>query len=115
MRATCPGKPTAPGDVVQGRPRKHVTRGDIESLFRIHRSWKLVANVIGVSEKTLQCRRRELGLQVADKAGPRVTYTAISQEALCHLVQEVLSILPNAGETYIIGACKSRGIFVQRQ
>ena len=113
VRATCPNKPA--GSDVQGRPRKHVIKEDIESLFRIHRNWKLVANVLGVSEKTLQRRRRELGLQVADRAGPRVTYTAISQEALCQVVQEVLTILPNAGETYIIGACKSRGIFVQRQ
>ena len=113
VRVTCPNEPA--GSDVQGRPRKHVIKEDIESLFRIHRNWKLVANVLGVSEKTLQRRRRELGLQVADRAGPRVTYTAISQEALCQVVQEVLTILPNAGETYIIGACKSRGIFVQRQ
>lgn len=117
VRATCPNEPAALGESVvqQGRPRKHVTKQDIESLFRIHRNWKLVANVVGVSEKTLQRRRRELGLQVADGAGPRLTYTEISQDALCNVVQEVLSILPNAGETDIIGACKSRGIFVQRQ
>ena len=30
-------------------------------------------------------------------------------------MREVLDVLPDAGETYIIGACRQRNIFVQRQ
>eukprot|EP00794_Sanderia_malayensis_P014537 gene14537-16040_t len=71
--------------------------------------------MVGVSEKTLKRRRQEFGMTISGKSGPRQTYSEISQEALCQIIKGVLEILPNAGETYVIGACNSRGIFVQRQ
>ena len=43
------------------------------------------------------------------------TYAIILDERLCSVVREVLEILPDAVETYIIGACRQRNIFVQRQ
>ena len=71
--------------------------------------------MLGVSTRTLQRRRTELGLELSRRRGPRITYTPISDEELCNTVREVLEILPNAGETYIIGACRRRNIHVQRQ
>lgn len=112
----CPNEETMEGSPSQvGRPRKQVSKEDIEALFGTHRSWKTVANIIGVSQKTLQRRRQECGVTVSSPTGSRQTYTEISQEDLCKVIREVLQVLPNAGETYVIGACSSRGIFVQRQ
>ncbi len=98
-----------------GRPRKNLTNEEIQTLFELHRNWKVVASIIGVSEKTLYRRRNEAGLSNEGRSGPRLTYTNISQEDLCAVVKDVLNTLPNAGETYVIGACRSRGIFAQRR
>ena len=87
----------------------------MERLFGIYRSWKEVASLIGVSTKTLQRRRIEMGLSVSDTVGPRRTYTDISDEELQRIIRDVLQVLPNTGETYIISACRQRNIHVQRQ
>ena len=49
------------------------------------------------------------------RPGSRSTHTTISDERLCSVVREVLEILPDAGETYIIEACRQCSISVQRQ
>ena len=59
-------------------------------------------------------RRHEYGMNVASTVGPRSTYTNISDEDLCTVISDALRILPNAGESYIIGACRSRSLHVQR-
>eukprot|EP00794_Sanderia_malayensis_P001669 gene1669-1858_t len=97
-----------------GRPRKLVSKDELLRLFNIHQSWHIVAAEIGVSVKTIYRRRQELGMQISDANGPRTTYTSISQTDLCEAIRDVLRVLPNAGESYVIGACRSRGIFVQR-
>eukprot|EP00112_Aurelia_sp_Birch-Aquarium-sp1_P026258 Seg920.7 transcript_id=Seg920.7/GoldUCD/mRNA.D3Y31 product="hypothetical protein" protein_id=Seg920.7/GoldUCD/D3Y31 len=102
-------------DNVFGRPRIAVEKEEMERLFGIYRSWKEVASLMGVSKKTLQRRRIEVGLIMSNRAGPRRTYTDISDEELQRTIRDVLQILPNAGETYIIGACRQRNIHVQRQ
>ena len=38
----------------------------------------------------------------------------LSDDDLCNVVREVLQNMPDAGETYIIGAIRSRGMIVQR-
>eukprot|EP00794_Sanderia_malayensis_P021059 gene21059-23115_t len=98
-----------------GRPRKNVTVQEIENLYGLHRSWKVVASLMGVSEKTLNRRRHEAGHQSGGRSGPRQTYSDISNENLCAVVRTVLNVVPNAGESYVIGACRSRGIHVQRR
>ena len=60
---------------------------------------------MGVSTKTLQKCSIGVGLSVSDRVGPQRTYTEISDEELQTIVRDVLQLLPNAGETYIIGAC----------
>ena len=98
-----------------GRPRYHVPESAISGLFAIHRSWTVVAREAGVSYRTLLRRRHQYHLKVANTQGPRNFFSEITDEDLCNSVREVLQILPNAGETYVIGAIRSRGIFVQRQ
>ena len=109
----CPYEPND-GDLI-GCPRKDVSKEDIIHLFDIHRCWKVVAKELGISTKTLYRRRIEYGLETSEKNGPRNHYTHIDQGQLEELVRDILSILPDAGESYVIGACKSRGVNVQRQ
>lgn len=107
--------PTNSTESCWGRPRKDVVQSDVEDLFDIYRNWNDVAKCIGVSTKTLRRRRIQFGVHIPEKSGPRGYYSKISHADLCEVVQEVLNVLPNAGETYITGACRSRGIYVQRQ
>jgi 5-carboxymethyl-2-hydroxymuconate isomerase len=46
--------------------------------------------------------------------GTDSSYSDISQDSLCNTIREVLQVVPNAGETYIIGALRARGLRVQR-
>ena len=46
--------------------------------------------------------------------GKRDTYTNINDEQLRSVFREVLQTLPDAGESYLISACRQRSFFVQR-
>lgn len=100
---------------VMGRPRKSLSREDIENQFAIFRNWKVVAHQLGVSTKTIRRRRFEFGMDVSCSDGTRITYSDISQENLCIEIRNVLNTLPDAGETIVIGALRSRLIHVQRR
>lgn len=104
-----------PNEGCFGRPRKDILSEEVRRLFTIHQSWKDVATQLGVSVKTQNRRRIEFGMDVSTRRGPRQYFTKISDENLKAIVREALSILPDAGESYIIGACRSRGVNVQRQ
>jgi hypothetical protein len=54
-------------------------------------------------------------MSTSSRSGPCCTYTSISDDELCEVIREILNILPNSGESYFIGACRSRGIHVQRR
>ena len=95
-----------------GRPRKLITREEMELLYSIHKSWKEFAALRCTSERTIQ--QRETGMTTSSRTGPCSTYSDISHDQLCTVIREILNILPNAGETYVLGACRSRGIHVQR-
>ena len=98
-----------------GRPRLNLEQCEIERLYDIYRSWNQVASHLRVSVRTLQRRRIELGLTVSGRTGSRKTYTEISTDNLCDVVREVLQTLPDAGESYVIGACRQRNVYVPRQ
>ncbi len=83
-------------------------------LYNLHNSWSIISRQTGVSYRTLLRRRHEYGFQVANRVGPRNTYTEISEEQLCNAVRDILGTIPDAGETYVIGALRSRGIHIQR-
>eukprot|EP00794_Sanderia_malayensis_P008412 gene8412-9312_t len=99
----------------QGRPRKEATREQIETMFGIYRSWKVVAHLLGISQRTLRRRRQEHGMVLSERRGPRLTYTQTSNEDLCNTVRSILFLLPDVGETLVIGAFRARGIYVQRR
>ena len=56
-----------------------------------------------------------MGIDVSPGTGARITYTNISHEELCTEIRSVLNTLPDAGETMVIGALRSKSIFVQRR
>ena len=95
--------------------RKQVTRGQIEDAFKLFRNWKLVALRLGISIKTLRRRRNELGMDISPTSGPHLTYTNICQQDFCHTICTILEDLPDAEETLVIGALRSRNIYVQRR
>ena len=102
-------------DVVQrGRRRYSLPQNALTSLHTIHRRWSQVAAEIGVSYRTLLRRRHEYSLPVSNTSGPRNTFTEISRIDLCNVVREVLQLLPNAGETFVLGALRQRNIHIQR-
>ena len=88
--------------------------GIVTELHNIHNDWSVVARQTDVSYRTLLRRRHENGLPVANTVGPRNTYTSINEEQLCDIVRDILQLMPDAGETYVIGAIRSRGIIIQR-
>ena len=97
-----------------GRPRCNIEKEELHRLFDIYHSWTKVASTLGVSERTLRRRRAEFGMTISDSSGPRKTYTEISSNDLNTVVKEILDILPDAGETYVIGVLRQRSIHAQR-
>ena len=99
-------------EVAIGRPRKVISREDMEREFEVFQNWKIVARQLGVSSKTLRRRRLEFGMNISETSGPRLTYTNISNEDLCSEVRNILFILPEAVEAIIIRTLRSTSIHV---
>ena len=98
-----------------GRPRLTLSMGNIVFLYNLYKNWKIVAFVLGMSERTVRRRRLEFGLNISGRRGPRSTYSDIPQERLITTVREILQLMPDAGERIVIGGLRARGIFVQRE
>lgn len=89
-----------------GRPRYRITKEQIETLRETGMNWKSIATALGISESTLYWRRQEYGLQDS--------FVTINDEDLCGAVVDILGQTPYAGEHYVGGGLRARGIFVQR-
>ena len=98
-----------------GRPRFQIPEEVIRGLHDIHGAWKEVAKEAGVSYKTVLRRRQQYSMAISRTTGPRITYSDIPNRQLCDVVSNGLRIMPNAGETYVIGPLRNRGIRVQRR
>ena len=86
-----------------GRPKLQIAKEELEHYFEVYKSWKEVASVFGLSERTIQRRRMELGMLTSGRSGPRCTYSNISEDRLCAVIREILSILPDAGRVTFLG------------
>ena len=91
----------------KGRPRFQVMKDQLEFLRSKHFSWARIANLLGISERTLRRRRDEVGVETEG-------FTEISEENLTTVVQSVKSVTPNIGQSRMLGALRSRGLHVQR-
>ena len=97
-----------------GRPTCNIEREELHRLFDIYHSWRKVASTFGVSERTLRRRRAEFEMTISDPSGPRKISTEISSNDLNTVVKEILDILPDTGEAYVIGTLRQRSIHIQR-
>lgn len=67
--------------------------------------------MFGVSPRTLNHRRQELGMPV----GHDHNFSPLTDNELDTLVQEILSITPQSGVGLVLGALRSSGLRVQRR
>ena len=100
--AWAPSKEASTG----GRPRYRITKEQIETLRETGMNWKKIALSLGISESTLYRRRQELGLHES--------FVDIGYEELYLVITGMLTQTPYAGESYVSGGLRARGIFVQR-
>lgn len=91
----------------QGRPRYSISREQISHLVSLGMNWQSIATCLGVSCRTLYRHRQQLAI-------PPLTYTALSNDNLTRVVGEILQSTTNAGERYVHGSLRSRGLRIQR-
>ena len=89
------------GTCKQGRPRYEIHREELEGLRDLGFTWKKIAEILCVSERTLRTKRHEL--EITDK------YTGIRDNELDNFIQEILEESPNMGEKMLQGALQSCG------
>ena len=93
---------------MRGQPKFEVSKRQIEFLRELHFSWVRIAELLGISTKTLSRRRQEF--QITDEQN----WTSIGDGELREIMQGIMSVTPGIGQTRMLGALYSRGIKVQR-
>ncbi|XP_071810898.1 uncharacterized protein [Apostichopus japonicus] len=78
-----------------GRPRFCLTQQQLDEHYQILGSWRRVASTLNVSYRTLLRRRHEFQMSTC----PGNAYSQISDDELDALLQSILQISPDAGET----------------
>lgn len=96
--------PTRPNPHGAGRPVIEIRRDQLERLRTIGFSWAKIAQLLGVSVRTVYNRRQELDIQ---------GYSDISDADLDRLVTEILNVSDCVGETLVVGSLRHRGVRVQ--
>ena len=89
-----------------GRPAYCITKEQVEQLRETGMNWRTIAKCLGVSDSTLYRRRMELNIAS--------TFTDITDNALFDEIEDILRLTPYSGESYVRGALRGRGIWVQR-
>ncbi|XP_072035520.1 uncharacterized protein [Amphiura filiformis] len=93
-----------------GRPRLNINPQHLQSLRDLNFSWEAIAKMFGTSSRTIRNRRRrDPQFQDLDMG-----YSSISDNHLDEILEGVLSISERSGETFMIGALRSRGYKIQR-
>lgn len=90
-----------------GRPRYSISTEQISHCVSMGMNWKRIASCFGISRRTLYRHRQYLGVQA-------LQYSVLSNQELNQIVTDILQLTPNAGEVYVIGSLRSRGIRIQR-
>ena len=101
----CPEESTG-----RGRPKYVIPVNQLVELRSLNFSWKEIAKMLGVSEKTILRRRCEYCLPIGEDS-----YTTISDRELDDTISSILSSSPNSGERMVMGALTARNIKVKRE
>ena len=91
-----------------GRPKSEISSDQVNSLLSIGFTWKKIASMLGVSERTLRNKRTEFQNQDIAK------YTHVTDDELCIIVRGIMESSPNAGERMVKGALLAQGYRIQR-
>ena len=85
---------------------RNIHREELEGLRDLRFTWKKIAEILCLSERTVRTKRHEL--EITDK------YAGIRDNALDNFIQEIIEESPKMGEKMLQGALQSRGIQIQR-
>ena len=91
---------------MKGQPKFQVSKRQIEFLRELHFSWTRIAELLGISPRTLSRRRKEF--EINDQH-----WCSLSDEELKEIMQQITTVTPGIGQVRMVGALKSRGIRVQ--
>ena len=89
-----------------GRPRYSIATEQISHCVSIDISWQRIASCFGISWRTLYRHRQRLGFEP-------LRYSVLSNKDLDRVVTHIRQNTPNAGEAYILGSLRSRGLGIQ--
>ena len=106
LQYNCPNNVCSEG---RGRPQLLIPKEQLEGLRSLGFSWKTVATMLGVSEKTIMRRRDAYGIQSTSNK-----YMEVSDDQLDDIVKAALSASPNSGERMVLGYIRAQRFFVQR-
>ena len=95
---------------MRGQPKLEVSKEQIQFLRELHFPWVRIAELLGISTKTLTRRRQEF--QINDEE--EMNWSSAGNDELREIMQEIMSVTPGIGQTRMLGALHSRGIRVQR-
>ena len=93
---------------MKGQHKFDMANGHFKFLRDMHFSWEKIAELLGISTKTLSRRRKEF--QINDEE----SFLSLTDEELVTIMQEIMNVTPGIGQIRMLGALKSRGIRVQR-
>ena len=93
----------------RGRPTYNIPYEQVNFLVERRFTTAQMANLLGVSESTVQRRLRRFDLSV------RGTYSTLTDQELDSMVQEILTAQPNTGNKRMTGYLAARGVRIQQR
>lgn len=92
----------------KGRPSFDIPKDQLEMFLEYNFSVPQIAEMLGVSLSTIKRRFRDYDLSVSQ------TYSAIGDNELDEIIQQLVSEFPNCGYRRMTGFLRGRGIHVQQ-
>ena len=89
-----------------GRPSFVISQQQLLSYKELVFWWKKIAQLLGVSRKTLLSKTKEFSMSV-----PK--YSETDDDSLDNIIQEIIQLNPNTGEMMVDGSLLARGVIVQ--
>ena len=90
-----------------GRPPYNILHQQIAYCLSFGMNWERIAVCFGISRRTLYRHRQQLQIGT-------LSYTAMSDEALCNVIREIFQTTPGSGERYVRSSLQTRNLRIQR-